>query len=157
VSPPSDPGHDDRTPESDRPADPPASDGDAGTDDSGAESVGAGTGSDGSAGGNGDREEADDRDRASHPRLAPESDPPHELSLAFEYADGGTAALVRESVGQEVGEIEGDRTRATVTRDGATVRIHVAAADLVALRAGLNTWCSLVGVADRVLGAGENR
>jgi len=77
--------------------------------------------------------------------------PPHELSLSFEYPDAATAALVRESVVLEAGEIEGDRTRATVGRDGTTVRIGIVAADPVALRAGLNTWCTLVDVAERVL------
>jgi len=77
--------------------------------------------------------------------------PPHELSLSFDYPDAATAALVRESVVLEAGEIEGDRTRATVGRDGTTVRIGIVAADPVALRAGLNTWCTLVDVAERVL------
>ena len=80
-------------------------------------------------------------------------DAPHELALAFDYPDEPTARLVCDSVAQEVGRIEGDRTRATVRREGVTVSVCVAADDLVALRAGLNTWCTLVGVAERVSAA----
>ena len=43
---------------------------------------------------------------------------------------------------------------ATLDRDGNCVRIQVTAADLVALRAGVNTWSTLVGVAERVAGSG---
>ena len=76
------------------------------------------------------------------------TDAPHRVLLEFAYDDERRASLVRRSVVQEVGEIEGDRTTATVTRDGTTVVVDVHADDLVALRAGLNTWCTLVGVAE---------
>jgi KEOPS complex subunit Pcc1 len=85
-----------------------------------------------------EREREHDLDRA-----------PHELVLEFDYEDDARAALIERSVSQEIGEIEGDRTAATVAREGRTVVVDVAAADLVALRAGLNTWCSLVEVAER--------
>jgi len=71
-----------------------------------------------------------------------------ELLLEFEYDDESTARTVERSVRQEVGEI-GGRSRATLSRDGRTVRIEVAAEDLVSLRAALNSWCSLVEVAER--------
>lgn len=71
-----------------------------------------------------------------------------ELLLEFEYDDEPTARTVERSVRQEVGEI-GGRSRATLSRNGRTVRIEVAAPDLVALRAALNSWCSLVEVAER--------
>ncbi len=73
---------------------------------------------------------------------------PHELLLEFEYDDELTARTVERSVRQEVGET-GGRSRATLSRDGQTVRIAVAAEDLVALRAALNSWCSLIEVAER--------
>ena len=50
---------------------------------------------------------------------------------------------------QEVGDIESDRTRATLDSEDRTVTVTVEADDLVALRAGLNTWSTLVGVAER--------
>jgi KEOPS complex subunit Pcc1 len=77
----------------------------------------------------------------------------HEAVLTFEYPDGQRARSVERSVRVEAGDIEGDRTEATVDRDGATLTVTIAAADLTALRAGLNTWSSLVGVAERCAGA----
>ncbi|WP_254543260.1 KEOPS complex subunit Pcc1 [Halomarina pelagica] len=87
--------------------------------------------------------------------------PRHDALLEFEYESPDHAALVERCVRQEVGEIEGDRTRAEVGRDGATVAVRIDADDLVALRAGLNTWCTLVEVAEGVveasLGDGDGR
>jgi KEOPS complex subunit Pcc1 len=60
--------------------------------------------------------------------------------------------LVDRSVSQELGEIDGDRATATVDRDGQTVTVTVSADDLTALRAGLNTWATLVEVAESVAG-----
>lgn len=77
----------------------------------------------------------------------------HEAVLSFEYDAGERASRVERSVRPEIGDIEGDRTTATLDRDGDCVRVTVAAADLVALRAGVNTWTSLVSVAERVDGA----
>jgi KEOPS complex subunit Pcc1 len=73
----------------------------------------------------------------------------HEARLEFEYTDAADAERVARSVAVEAGDIEGDRTAAAVERDDATVVVTVEAADLVALRAGVNTWTSLVGVAER--------
>jgi KEOPS complex subunit Pcc1 len=80
----------------------------------------------------------------------------HESSFALEYGTESTAAAVERSLRPEIGDIEGDRTTATLSRDGATVGIDVAAADLIALRAGQNTWLSLAGVAERTLAAGTD-
>lgn len=74
----------------------------------------------------------------------------HETTLFFAYDTPERAALVADSVAQELGEIEGDRTRASLDRDGAELRVRVEADDLVALRAGLNTWTTLVEVAEAV-------
>jgi len=79
----------------------------------------------------------------------------HQAVLEFDYADGERADRVARSVGVETGDIEGDRTAASVARDGRTVLLTVEAADLVALRAGINTWTGLVGVAERCDGAVE--
>jgi KEOPS complex subunit Pcc1 len=76
----------------------------------------------------------------------------HESTLVFEYADATSAARVAAAVGPEEDDIDGDRTTATVTVEGRTLELAVAAEDLVALRAGLNTWCSLVAVAERAGG-----
>jgi len=73
----------------------------------------------------------------------------HESVLEFDYPDAQRAARVARSVRVEAGDVDGDRTDVCVERDGATVVVTVTAADLVALRAGLNTWTALVGVAER--------
>jgi len=77
----------------------------------------------------------------------------HEAILSFEYDDGERARRVERSVRPEVGDIDGDRATATLDRDGDVVSVRIAAADLVALRAGVNTWSTLVGVAERAGGA----
>lgn len=73
----------------------------------------------------------------------------HEAVLSFEYDDAERAKRVERSVRPEIGDIDGDRTTATLDRDGRVVNVQIAAADLVAMRAGVNTWSTLVGVAER--------
>lgn len=73
----------------------------------------------------------------------------HDASLAADYDSPDSAAVVAASLRQEIDEIDGDRSRATVRRDGRTVTVEVTAADLVGLRAGLNTWLGLLSVAER--------
>lgn len=77
----------------------------------------------------------------------------HEAELVFEYRSVALARIVEQSVGREVGEIAGDRTRATVDRDGRRVVVLITADDLVGLRAGSNTWLSLVTVAEKTVRA----
>jgi len=72
----------------------------------------------------------------------------HEAVLEFDYPTPKSARIVARSVAVEAADLAGDRSRVTVDREGETVTVTVAAADLVALRAGLNTWLSLVGVAE---------
>lgn len=78
---------------------------------------------------------------------------PHETLLTVQYDSPEQARRVQRSVAPEIDDIEGDRTTATLRRDGRTVEIRVEAADLVALRAGINTWLTLVGVAEQSVGA----
>jgi len=73
----------------------------------------------------------------------------HEAVLSFEYIDAERARRVERSVRPEIGEIGGDRTTASLRRDGNLVVVEIGAADLVALRAGCNTWATLVSVAER--------
>ncbi|QIB73293.1 KEOPS complex Pcc1-like subunit [Halogeometricum borinquense] len=74
----------------------------------------------------------------------------HDITLTFSYADERRARTVAESIRIEEGEIADDRSTVTVERDDQTVRVRVAAADLVALRAGVNTWTRFVAVAERI-------
>ncbi|WP_135851971.1 KEOPS complex subunit Pcc1 [Halorussus salinus] len=78
-----------------------------------------------------------------------DSSRPHDATLRFGYESPGRARVVARAVAREVGEIDGDRSAATVERDGDSVVVRVVADDLVALRAGCNTWGSLVEVAER--------
>ena len=66
--------------------------------------------------------------------------------------DGYT--IVEDAITQEIGEIADDRAGASVERDGAVLTVWIGADDLVGLRAGLNTWLSLVAVAERAADAG---
>jgi KEOPS complex subunit Pcc1 len=78
----------------------------------------------------------------------------HHASLCFQYADQQRACIVAEAVRVEAGEIQREtgtteRSKTSVERTGRTLRIHLAADDLIALRAGLNTWSRLVDVAEQ--------
>ena len=73
---------------------------------------------------------------------------PHAATLVFDYPAPESARLVERAVEGELDEIAGDRTRAALSREGRIVEIRITADDLVALRAGLNTWCTLVEVAE---------
>ena len=77
-------------------------------------------------------------------------DAPHTLSLRFAYDTERRARIVERGVRVEVGEIDDDRSTARVEREGRVVRVRVGAADLVALRAGANTWLRLLDVAEAV-------
>jgi KEOPS complex subunit Pcc1 len=79
----------------------------------------------------------------------------HSTVLVFTYDSVGVARTVERSVAVEAGDIEGDRSRASVARDGDTVTVRVDAADLTALRAGQNTWLTLVEVAETTAEAGR--
>ena len=79
----------------------------------------------------------------------------HQTDLRFRYRSPEAAALVADAVAGELGEIDGDRARAALTVEDATVRVDIDAADLVALRAGLNTWEGLLEVAERSAEAGR--
>ncbi|MFW6018591.1 MAG: KEOPS complex subunit Pcc1 [Halapricum sp.] len=76
----------------------------------------------------------------------------HEAVFTAVYESDEHARRIECSVTLEAGDIEGDRTRASVDRDGDRLTVTIEAADLVALRAGINTWLSLVDVAERCSG-----
>ncbi|MFB6131552.1 MAG: KEOPS complex subunit Pcc1 [Salinigranum sp.] len=79
----------------------------------------------------------------------------HTARFCFEYPDERRARVVADSVRVEVGRIDDDRSRAAVERDGRAVSVLIEARDLVALRAGLNTWIRLVETAERVASLAE--
>lgn len=75
----------------------------------------------------------------------------HTTRLSVSYPSGDVARLVYTSISQETGQIPGDRTTASINRDGRTVAVDLEAADLTALRAGIHTWCTLVQTAEDTL------
>ena len=91
--------------------------------------------------------------------MPPHHDRAHAADLAFEYDSADDAELVAGAVCQEVGEIDGGRSTASLERDDRRVLVEIRAEDLVALRAGLNTWQTLLEVAERsgALGDGNRR
>nr|WP_305882714.1 KEOPS complex subunit Pcc1 [Haloplanus ruber] len=70
--------------------------------------------------------------------------------MQFDYDTERRARIVERAVRVEMGEIDDARSTARVERAGRTVEVRVGAADLVALRAGANTWRRLLSVAERV-------
>ncbi|MFC4987524.1 KEOPS complex subunit Pcc1 [Saliphagus infecundisoli] len=80
------------------------------------------------------------------------SSPVHEAVLSFDYDSPGSARIVAESVAREVGEIDDDRSWTELDREERRVTIEIGARDAVALRAALNTWFSLIDVAEQVEG-----
>ena len=73
--------------------------------------------------------------------------------FSFGYDDPKTARVVEQSLCPEVGTIQGDRSAASVERDGTTIHITITADDPTALRAAKATWFSLVRGADGAITA----
>ena len=73
----------------------------------------------------------------------------HRTTITFSYDSVRTATIVERSVDPEIGDIDGERSSVAMDRDGSTVTVEVDASDLIALRAGQNTWLSLIEVAER--------
>jgi KEOPS complex subunit Pcc1 len=79
----------------------------------------------------------------------------HRATLEFSYTDAALAATVERAISLDAGEIEGDRSDATVSREAggrggeaATVVVEIESADPKALRAAKRTWCSQVATAE---------
>lgn len=81
----------------------------------------------------------------------------HAATLSFTYRSAERAHRVERSVRPELDRIDDDRSRAAVARDDETLSVTVEAADLVALRAGTNTWVRLVEVAETVCDVAESK
>ena len=84
-------------------------------------------------------------------------EPDHRLETEFEYAHERRARDIADSIRVESGEMPDERSGATVGREGCVVSVTIGAADLVALRAGTNTWIRLVGVAEDVAAVCDER
>ncbi|WP_436936024.1 KEOPS complex subunit Pcc1 [Halovenus marina] len=74
----------------------------------------------------------------------------HETVLSFEYDSPEAARRIERALAPEVADIADERSHTQLARDGNSLDVRIEARDIVALRAGLNTWLSLVGVAERI-------
>lgn len=82
-------------------------------------------------------------------------DAPHDAILTFEYDDQRRARVIERSLRPEVEPLADARSQAALGREETTLTVRIEADDLVALRAALNTWCSLVDTAETVADAVE--
>lgn len=73
----------------------------------------------------------------------------HGTTFSLAYPSVDDAEIVERSLRPEVGDIDGDRSEASLSRTGNEVTISLEAEDLIALRAGHNTWLGLATVAER--------
>jgi len=76
----------------------------------------------------------------------------HSADLCFEYPTIEDAQRVDRSIRIEVDELDDDRSTVAVDREAAELAVEVTAADLVALRAAINSWLRYVSVAEQVAG-----
>ena len=79
----------------------------------------------------------------------------HDAILRFSYPTERRATAIADALAPEVGEIDDARSSATVAREGRVIRVSVAADDLVAMRAGINSWSRLVETAEAVAARGD--
>ena len=73
----------------------------------------------------------------------------HTAVFSLEYATPEYAQRVERAIAPEVGDIDDDRSQTSLSSTGRTLEISIEARDIVALRAALNTWFSLVAVAEQ--------
>jgi KEOPS complex subunit Pcc1 len=82
-------------------------------------------------------------------------DRPHDCHLSVSLSDERRARLVERALAVEVDEIDDARSSATVACEADTVSVRVQADDLVALRAGVNTWTRFLDTAERILAVAD--
>ena len=80
----------------------------------------------------------------------------HGATYTFAYDSAAIATIIEQSVRPEVDDIDGERSRVSLSRSGGQIEISVEASDLVALRAASNTWLTLVDVAESVADRGHS-
>jgi len=81
----------------------------------------------------------------------------HSADLCFEYPTIEDAQRVDRSIRIEVDELDDDRSTVAVDREAAELAVEVTAADLVALRAAINSWLRYVSVAEQIAGCASTR
>lgn len=73
----------------------------------------------------------------------------HDATLEYTYETPTRARAIENAVAQEIGEIDDERSRTTLEHSDRALTIEIIAKDLTALRAALNTWMTLVDVAEQ--------
>ncbi|WP_436900685.1 KEOPS complex subunit Pcc1 [Halovenus halobia] len=81
----------------------------------------------------------------------------HEAVLSFTYNSPAAARQVTDAIGPEIGAIDDERSQVRHSCEGAELELTVQARDPSALRAAINTWCSLVSVAESAGGVEESQ
>ena len=81
----------------------------------------------------------------------------HTAALCFAYPTAEDARLIEQSIRVEVDQLDDSRSAVAVDRTDTRVAVDIAADDLVALRAGLNSWLRYVSVAETVAGCASTR
>lgn len=76
----------------------------------------------------------------------------HRTTLEFFYETPSVAQRVSHAISPEVDDIADERSKTRLSQSGSMLKLTVEAADITALRAGLNTWLSLVRVAEECSG-----
>ena len=87
--------------------------------------------------------------------MAQRSGRPHTATFTRSYHQSATTSVITQRLRQEVGEIADARGQASIEQTETQLIISVEAADLTALRAGINTWLRLVTVAESVHALGD--
>ena len=75
----------------------------------------------------------------------------HQASFDFEYDDQRTTRLIERSIRPEIADMVDGRSKTAVSRDGTVLSVRIEATDLVALRAAMNTWLTLLATAETVV------
>ena len=73
-----------------------------------------------------------------------------ETVFEFRYATPAAASQIAQNIQVEVGELTADRSTVAVDQTDCVVRVEIEAADLVALRAAINSWLRYIQTAEQV-------
>lgn len=75
----------------------------------------------------------------------------HMHTLSVELDLGPHARPVYETLVPELQEIPSERSKITIEQSGGTLRMFVAAEDIVSMRAAINTWLRLIRISEDML------
>ena len=76
--------------------------------------------------------------------------PAHRARYTRRFSSADRRRIVERALSEELDEIDGDRSWATLHAEGPSLHVEIEAEDSVALRAATNTWLSLLDVGEQV-------